>query len=96
VVASGFRAWANLPKAGKAVFRRHGSSCLILCEARGGAMSPRRKRARDPTYAEVLHATFGLRVLDLQISRNGDGMNVELRPVKLGQCCFALLGGFIC
>jgi hypothetical protein len=33
-------------------------------------MSPRRKRARDPTYAEVLHATFGLRVLDLQIIKD--------------------------
>jgi hypothetical protein len=55
-------------------------------------MSPRRKRARDPTYAEVLHATFGLRVLDLQISRNGDGMNVELRPVKRGTMLFCTVG----
>jgi hypothetical protein len=57
-------------------------------------MSPRRKRARDPTYAEVLHETFGLRVLDLQISRNGDGINVERRPVKRGAMLFCNVGRF--
>jgi hypothetical protein len=55
-------------------------------------MSPGRKRARDPTYAEVLHETFGLRVLGLQISRNGDGMNVERRPVKRGAMLFYTVG----
>jgi hypothetical protein len=36
----------------------------------------------DPTYAEVLYETFGLRVVGLQISRHGDGMTFERRPVK--------------
>jgi hypothetical protein len=38
----------------------------------------------DPTYAEVLFETFGPRVIGLTISRNGDGMNAEWRPVKGG------------
>jgi hypothetical protein len=38
--------------------------------------------SNDPTYAEVLYETFGARVVGLQISRNGDGMNFERRPVK--------------
>jgi hypothetical protein len=38
--------------------------------------------SNDPTYAEVLHETFGPRVIGLQISRHGDGMNFERRPVK--------------
>jgi hypothetical protein len=36
----------------------------------------------DPTYAEVLHETFGPRVVGLQISRHGDGTNYERRQVK--------------
>src|SRR5262249_8818959 len=38
--------------------------------------------SNDPTYAEPLHETFGYRVIGLQITRNGDGMNPERRPVK--------------
>ncbi len=38
--------------------------------------------SNDPTYAEVLHETFGQRVVGLHISRHGDGMNFERRPVK--------------
>jgi hypothetical protein len=38
--------------------------------------------SNDPTYAEPLHETFGQRVVGLQISRHGDGMNFERRPVK--------------
>jgi hypothetical protein len=38
--------------------------------------------SNDPTYGEVLHETFGSRVVGLQISRHGDGMNFERRPVK--------------
>ena len=38
--------------------------------------------SNDPSYAEVLHETFGPRVIGLQISRYGDGMNFERRPVK--------------
>jgi hypothetical protein len=38
--------------------------------------------SNDPTYAEVMHETFGPRVVLVQISRHGDGMNFERRPVK--------------
>jgi hypothetical protein len=38
----------------------------------------------DPTYAEVLHETFGPRVIGLQISRNGDGTTFQRRQVKYG------------
>jgi len=38
----------------------------------------------DPTYAEVLFETFGPRVIGLQISRHGDGMTFERRPVRGG------------
>jgi len=33
-------------------------------------------------YAEVLHETFGQRVIGIQITRSGDGMAFERRPVK--------------
>jgi hypothetical protein len=36
----------------------------------------------DPTYAEPLFETFGERIIGLQISRHGDGMTFERRPVK--------------
>jgi hypothetical protein len=38
--------------------------------------------SNDPTYAEPLHETFGQRVVGLHISRYGDGMTFERRPVK--------------
>jgi hypothetical protein len=38
--------------------------------------------SNDPTYAEVLHETFGQRVVGLHISRYGDGKNFERRQVK--------------
>lgn len=38
----------------------------------------------DPSYADVLFDTFGTRVIGLQISRGGDGMNAALRQVKEG------------
>jgi hypothetical protein len=38
--------------------------------------------SHDPTYAEVLYETLGARVVGLQISRHGDGMTFERRPVK--------------
>jgi hypothetical protein len=40
--------------------------------------------SNDATYAEVLFETFGRRVIGLQISRHGDGMNFERRQVKHG------------
>ena len=38
--------------------------------------------SNDPTYAETLLETFGARVIGLQITRAGEGMNPERRPVK--------------
>jgi hypothetical protein len=38
--------------------------------------------SNDPTYAEALLETFGARVVGLQITRAGEGMNPERRPVK--------------
>jgi hypothetical protein len=38
--------------------------------------------SNDPTYGEVLYETFGPRVIGLQITRHGNGMNFERRPVK--------------
>jgi hypothetical protein len=37
-----------------------------------------------PTYAEVLHATFGRWVIGLQIGRHDDGMQADPRPVGGG------------
>ena len=54
-----------------AVDRRQHSEALIVADL-----------SNDPTYAEVLFDTFGQRVIGLHISRSGDGMNFERRPVK--------------
>ncbi len=54
-----------------AVDRRYYSNALIVADL-----------SYDPTYAEPLLETFGSRVIGLQISRFGDGMNVERRPVN--------------
>src|SRR2546430_2642540 len=51
--------------------RRYHSDAIIVADL-----------SSDPTYAEVLHEMFGPRVIGLQISRHGDGMNFERRPVK--------------
>jgi hypothetical protein len=51
--------------------RRYDSEALIVADL-----------SSDPTYAEVLYETFGLRVVGLHISRHGDGMTFERRPVK--------------
>jgi hypothetical protein len=51
--------------------RRYNSDALIVADL-----------SNDATYAEVLFETFGPRVIGLHISRNGDGMNPERRPVK--------------
>jgi hypothetical protein len=55
------------------VDRRYHSNALIIADL-----------SFDPTYAEVLLETFGARVIGLQISGGGDGMNCERRPVKYG------------
>jgi hypothetical protein len=54
-----------------AIDRRHHSNALIIADL-----------SFDPTYAEVLHETFGPRVIGLQIGRHGDGMTFERRPVN--------------
>jgi hypothetical protein len=62
--------------------RRYNSNALIVADL-----------SYDPTYAEVLLETFGPRVIGLQISRNGDGMNnVERRPVKHGAMLVYTIG----
>ena len=40
--------------------------------------------SHDPTYAEVLYEAFGKRVVGLHISRHGDGMSRDWRPIKDG------------
>ena len=56
-----------------AVDRRHNHNALIVADL-----------SNDPSYAEVLYQTFGARVIGLQISRHGDGMNFERRQVGDG------------
>ena len=52
-----------------AVDRRHNHNALIVADL-----------SNDATYGETLVETFGPRVIGLQISRHGDGMNAEWRP----------------
>jgi hypothetical protein len=56
-----------------AVDRVHHHNALIVADL-----------SNDATYAEVLYDTFGRRVIGLHISRNGDGMQCERRPVRDG------------
>lgn len=51
--------------------RRYNSNALIVADL-----------SNDATYAEVLFEMFGARVIGVQISRYGDGMDFERRPVK--------------
>ena len=51
--------------------RYYNSNALIIADL-----------SNDDTYAEVLFETFGVRVIGLRISRHGDGMTAERRPVK--------------
>jgi hypothetical protein len=53
------------------VDRRYQNNALIIADL-----------SNDPTYAEVLRGTFGRRVIGLQITRFGDGLELELRPVR--------------
>ena len=54
-----------------AIDRRYNSDALIVADL-----------SNDPTYAEVLFDTFGPRVIGLQITSGGNGMEAERRPVK--------------
>lgn len=56
-----------------AIDRQYNSNALIVVDL-----------SNDATYAEVLFDTFGWRVIGLQITRFGDGMTFERRPVKHG------------
>ena len=51
--------------------RQYNSNALIVADL-----------TYDQTYAEVLFDTFGVRVIGVQITRYGDGMNCERWPVK--------------
>jgi hypothetical protein len=64
-----------------AVDRRYNNNALIVADL-----------SNDPTYAEVLQETFGPRVIGLQISRHGDGLQGERRPVKDGAMLFYTVG----
>jgi hypothetical protein len=55
------------------VDRQYGCNALIVVDV-----------SHDPTYAEVLYEMFGPRVIGLHISRHGDGMQADHRPVKGG------------
>jgi hypothetical protein len=56
-----------------AVDRRYNSNALIFADM-----------SNDISYAEPLLQTFGPRVIGLHISRSGDGMHAERRPVGHG------------
>jgi hypothetical protein len=53
--------------------RRYQSNALIVADL-----------SNEASYGEFLYQTFGLRVIGLQISHHGDGMNPERRPVGHG------------
>ena len=48
--------------------------------------------SNDATYGETLYETFGVRVIGLQITRFGDGMNAERRPVGTGSMLIYTIG----
>lgn len=64
-----------------AIDRRHNNNALIVADL-----------SNDATYAEVLFETFGPRVIGLQITRHGDGLNAERRPVKNGSILIYTIG----
>ena len=51
--------------------RRYNSNALIVADL-----------SNDETYAEVLFEMFGARIVGVHISRHGNGMDFERRPVK--------------
>jgi hypothetical protein len=61
--------------------RRYHSDALIVADL-----------SNDATYAEVLYETFGHRAIGLQITRHGDGMSPERRPVKHSAMLFYTIG----
>ena len=63
------------------VDRRYNYNALIVADL-----------SNDASYAEALLETFGPRVIGLQISRHGDGMNAERRPVGHGAMLIYTIG----
>jgi hypothetical protein len=61
--------------------RRNHSNALIVADL-----------SFDPTYAESLFETFGSRLIGVHISRYGDGMTFERRPVKHGSVLVYSIG----
>ncbi len=64
---------STLASALVAVDARYGRNALIVADL-----------SNDATYAEVLYETFGRRVIGVHITRHGDGVAFERRPVKNG------------
>ena len=64
-----------------AIDRQYNSNALIVADL-----------SNDATYAEVLFEMFGVRVIGLQITRFGDGMAFERRPVKHGVILIYTIG----
>jgi hypothetical protein len=56
-----------------AIDRKYNNNAVIVADL-----------SHDPSYAEVLHETFGPRVIGLHITRSGDGQQAERRPVGHG------------
>jgi hypothetical protein len=65
--------WQRRASSLATVDRRYDHNALIVADL-----------SNDATYAEVLVEAFGTRVIGLQISRSGDGLNDERRPVGTG------------
>jgi hypothetical protein len=63
------------------VDRRYGSQALIVADL-----------SNDASYAENLYETFGRRVIGLHISRHGEGLQAEHRPVKHGAMLVYTIG----
>src|SRR5215472_11792372 len=61
--------------------RRYNCNALIIADL-----------SNDASYAEVMQETFGPRVIGVHITRYGDGMNAEWRPVKNGAMLVYTIG----
>jgi hypothetical protein len=64
-----------------AVDRQYGSNALIVADL-----------SNEPSYGEFLYETFGPRVIGLQITRHGAGMDAERRPVGRGAMLIYTIG----
>jgi hypothetical protein len=64
-----------------AVDRHHRNNALIVADL-----------SNEASYGEYLCETFGARVIGLQITRHGDGTNVERRPVGSGSMLVYTIG----